>query len=357
MIQKTFFYGVVLLWMTMFFMSCKKDKSPGDFASKYKYPIPKVQLTSNAIVGAIYANHSATEWGRVHSDTSLLGKPYNPISDAAIFPRQFAWANEAGVDFLMMRWNSGTTDNSLLSSFGARHNGENVKMVIAYNTAHLSATNTSPLRGTKLQNMLNEFKTLYDSYISKNYYYKLNNRPVIVISPLNLPSNAINSIDYKYVVDTLRIELGKLGINPFIIGEFTTGWTAPSNYLQEQLAAMDAIFLSAWNTSDFDRWWSFYSFADLSYANWKTSLEQSGTEYIPCIFPGFNEPNAPTQRIIEKTESNYVDYCNVAKRNMSASQIVMINSWNDFAKGTAIEPSVKHNKLFLEITKREFKVK
>lgn len=334
---------------------CKKSNDPGDFASKYKYPIPAVKLTQSANVGAYYYNPSTSDWNKVHSDTSLLGKPYNVLTNATIMPQQLSWADEGGVDYLIFKWN-GSADNSLLSTFASARTGQNVKMVIGYNTAHLSATNASPLRGTKLQTMLNEFKTLVQSHISKDYYYKINNRPVILLSPLNLSSSTLTSIDYKYVTDTLRVELRKQGVEPFIIGELTTGWAAPVNYDQSALAAMDAVVLTTWNTADYDRWWAFYSFVDLSYQNWKNSLEAMGVEYAPCIFPGYNEPSSASQRTIEKTEANYVDYCNVAKRSMGANRMVIINSWNDFSKGTALEPSKKQGNSLLQITKREFKV-
>lgn len=338
-------------------VACSKEEEVPDIASKYKYPIPAVQLTANANVGAYYLNYSTTDWAKVQPDTSLLGKPYNVLTDATIMPKQLTWADEGGVDYFIMKWNASTTDNSLLSTFVSARTNQNVKMVIGYNTAHLSATNASPLTGAKLVNMLNEFKTLVQNHISKDYYFKIGNRPVILLTPLNLSSSALTSIDYKYVTDTLRIELKKQGVDPFIIGEITAGWTAPANFNSSVLAAMDAVVLTTWNTPDYDRWWAFYSYNDLSWQNWKTTLEGMNVEYAPCIFPGYNEPSAPTQRIIDRTEANYVDYCNVAKRNMGKNQLVMINSWNDFSRGTHLEPSLKYNKQFLTITKREFKVR
>lgn len=338
------------------FAGCKKKDTTEDFASKWKYEIPAVKLTSNAIVGAYYSYYATTDWAKPQPDTSLLGKPYNSLTDLTIFPKQLGWADEAGVDYLILKWNAAANDNSLLNIFASARTTQKVKMVIDYNTAHLSATNAAPLIGTKLQTMINDFKTLVQNHISKDYYFKIGNQPVILMTPLNLSSSALTSIDHKFVVDTLRIELKKLGIDPFFIGELTTGWAAPVNYNQNALGAMDAIVLTTWNTADYDRWWSFYSYSDLSYKNWKTSLEAINVEFAPCIFPGYNEPNAPTQRIIDRTEANYVDYCNVAKRNMGKNQLIIINSWNDFSRGTALEPSLKYNKKFLEITKKEFKV-
>lgn len=337
-------------------VSCKKNNEPEDFASKFKYPIPAVKLATSANVGAYYFNYTSSDWSKKQADTSLLGKPYNALTDPSILPQQMTWADEGGVDYLILKWNASSTDNSLLNAFASARTTQKVKMVIDYNTAHLSATNASPLKGTKLQTMLNDFKTLVQNHISKDYYFKIGNRPVILLTPLNLSSSASNSIDYKYVTDTLRVELKKLGVDPFFIGELTTGWAAPANYDAQALSAMDGIVLTTWNTPDYDRWWAFYSYSDLNYQNWKTTLEKMNVEYVPCIFPGFEDPNSTTQRTIERTEANYVDYCNVAKRAMGKNQLVIINSWNDFMKGTALEPANEYNKTFLQITKREFKV-
>ena len=122
------------------------------------------------------------------------------------------------------------------------------------------------------------------------------------------------------------------------------------------LKVMDAIVITTWNTSDYDRWWAFYSFVDLSYQNWKTTLEKMGVEFVPCIFPGFEDPSSSSQRAIARTEANYIDYTNVAKRSMGEHQLVIVNSWNDFMKGTSLEPATEYGAKYLELTKKAFKV-
>lgn len=336
--------------------ACKKTETQLPDASKYKYPIPAVKMTVNASVGAYYLNYISTDWSKAHSDTSLLGKPYNAVSDASIFPKQLTWADEAGVDYLIFKWNASATDNSLLNAFSSRRTNQKVKMAIAFNTAHLNATNAAPLTGAKLQTMVNEFKSLLQQHISKDYYYKIGDRPVVLISPLNLSSSALTSIDHTTVMLTLRTELTALGVNPFFIGELATGWAAPANFNQDALRSMDAIVLSNWNTADYDRWWAFHSFVDLNWKNWKTTLDSYNVDFVPCIFPGYNEPSAATQRVFERTEANYVDFANVAKGTLGKNNMVIINSWNDFSKGTALEPTKKFNKQYLELTKRELKL-
>ncbi|MDT3400997.1 glycoside hydrolase family 99-like domain-containing protein [Mucilaginibacter terrae] len=345
----------ILIICSIGFFSCKKDDNLID-KDKYIYDIPAVKLTTDARVGAYYLNYVAADWAKVHSDTSLLGKPYNAVTDAAIFPQQLNWADEGGVDYLIFKWNAAATDNSLLNAFASRRTNQKVKMVIDFNTAHLSATNVSPLSGAKLQTMISELKTLVTQHISKDYYYKIDNRPVIMLTPLNLSATTLTSIDFKSVMASLRNEFAAIGLNPYFIGELTTGWASPANFDQAALASMDALVLTTWNTPDFDRWWGFNSYLDLNWKNWTSNLTNINVEFIPCIFPGYNEPSATTQRVFDRSEANYLNYTNVAKGNMGKNSMIIINSWNDFAKGNSLEPSKKFNKQYLNLTKNAFKV-
>ncbi|KQM75254.1 hypothetical protein ASE74_20765 [Pedobacter sp. Leaf216] len=346
---------IILVLIAIAGFSCKKDDNLIG-KTDYIYDIPPIKLTSDAELGAYYLNYVAADWAKVHSDTSLLGKPYNALTDPAIFPQQLSWADEGGIDYFIFKWNAAAADNSLLSTFASRRSSQKVKMVIDFNMAHLNATNAAPLTGAKLQTMINEFKTLVSQYISKDYYFKIGDQPVVLISPINLSATTLTSIDYKAVMLSLRSELKLLGVNPYFIGELTTGWVAPSNFDQTALASMDALVLTSWNTPDFDRWWGFNSYLDLNWQNWKKSLEQMNVDFVPCIFPGYNEPAATTQRVFDRSETSYVNYTNVAKKNMGKNRLIIINSWNDFSKGNALEPSKKFNKQYLGLTKREFKV-
>lgn len=269
--------------------------------------------------------------------------------------QHISWAAEGDIDFFVFKWD-GVSDNDILTAFRSQATNDNVKMVIEYNTAHLGATNASPLTGAKLQTMINELKTLTDEHLKNAYYYKTENNPLIVISPLNLASSALTSIDYKKVTDTLRTEMIKWGVEPYIIGQLTTGWVAPINYDKDMLTAMDAIVLNNWTTNDYDRAYGFFSYADLNYQNWKNSLEADSLDFVPCISPGFNNPEVPAAYVINRTAEHYIAYCNIAKKSMGARRLVLINSWNDFQKGTTIEPATDYNTEYLTITKAEFKV-
>lgn len=331
---------------------CKKENKylPPDF----NYKIPQVNITENVNVGAYYYNHTATNWGKI-SDTSTLGQYVS--TDAATMKQETEWADQAGVDFFVFNWN-GAADNTLLNAFVNGRSG-NVKMVINYNTNHIKATNASPLTGTKLTTMINELKTLASSYLANDYYYKLNGKPVILVTPLNLSSSAAASIDYTTVIPAVKSALSSAGVELYVMGEITSGWLPPQRY-GTAIKAMDAVTLSDWSTDVYDRAVMMAPFLDMNWKNWTDSTSAWKVDYVPNIFPGYNDKaSSPTSKKynIDRSADLYTDFANVAKRNMSDKRLVLINSWNNFQPATEIEPSVEHGNTYLELTKKQFKVK
>jgi hypothetical protein len=349
--MKRFIY---CLFLTIVFAACKKNDYTID-ASKYIFPIKQVDLTEDARVGAYYSVYKSTDWAIVSPYTPVLGK-YDATT-ASVMQQHIKWADTAGVNFFVFKWNT-VTDNTILTNFKTQAASSDVQMVIDYNTAHLSATNASPLIGAKLTTFINDWKTLIASYIlNQTGYYKIDNRPVVMLSPMNLSASTLTSINYKLIADSLRSVMNGFGLKPYIIGELTTGWAAPVNYPDSVLKAMDGIVLSTWSTTDYDRMYAFYSYSDLNYQNWKTILEGWNVDYVPCIFPGWNHPATATEYVIPRSDSNYVSYCNVAKRSMGKNRLILINSWNDFQRGNTLEPAVEYGTHYLQLTKRELKKK
>jgi hypothetical protein len=329
--------------------SCKKQDQhlPPDF----NYKIPEVSISEDVHVGAYYYNQKSSTWSKV-SDTSPLGE-YTSID---VMAQERENADKAGVDFFVFNWN-GVADDGLLQSF-IDGRTENVKMVINFNTNHLKATNSSPLAGTKLTTMLDEFANLASSYFGKDFYYTVDGKPLVLITPINLPSNAAASIDYTTVVPALRDKMSSLGVDLFLTGEITSGWLPPQRY-SDALQAMDAVTLSDWSTDVYDRAVMMAPFMDINWKNWTDSTSKWDVSFIPNIFPGFDDKvgSASSKKYnIDRTPQLYIDFTNVAKRNMGKERLVLINSWNNFKLATEIAPSVEYGDTYLELTRKQFKV-
>ncbi|ADY54076.1 hypothetical protein Pedsa_3546 [Pseudopedobacter saltans DSM 12145] len=332
--------------------SCKKENQylPPDF----NYEIEPVVITEDVITGAYYSNYTASDWAKKYTYAPALGE-YSAL-DASIMEQHRKWADDARLDFFVFTWN-GTSGNAQLNSFINGRNSK-VKMVINYSTAHLSVSNTSPLTGAKLTTMINEFKSLANTHFNQDYYYKINGQPVVGISPLNLSSSAANSIDYGTVIPALKAAMKEVGVDLYIIGEITSGWLPPQRY-KPAVKSMDAVVLKDWSTDVYDRFVFFPSFSDMNWKNWTDSTKVWNVDFVPCIFPGYNDKvMTPTSKKYDLNPdvAFYSKYSNVAKRNLGAKRIVLINSWNNFQTGTAIEPTKENGLVFLETTRKEFKV-
>lgn len=335
-------------------VACKKsnDHLPPDF----NYEIPAVAITENVTVGAYYYNYSTADWAKKYSDVPELGE-YSALN-AATMEQHRKWADQGGIDFFIFNWNGNGPGNPLLNSFVQNRNNQ-VKMVINYNTAHLSATNASPLTGTKLNTMITELKTLAASHFNNDYYYKLEGKPVILITPLNLSTNAAASINFATVIPAVKDALKATGIELYVIGEITSGWLPPARFAPA-IRAMDGIDLNNWATDVYDRASFFPSFSDMNWKNWSDSTTSWNIDFVPCIFPGYNDKaSAPASKIYDlpRSEKFYTDYCNVAKRNMSRKRLVLVNSWNNFQVSTALEPAQSYGSTYLDITRQQFKTK
>lgn len=334
-------------------VACKKQQP--DLPPDFNYKIQPIAITSNVNVGAYYSNYAAADWAKKYTNTPLQGE-YNSLT-ASVMQQQRLWADSAGVDFFIFNWNGTSAGNPLLSSFITGRTSK-VTMVINYNTAHLSVTNASPLTGAKLTTMISELKTLAAAHFNNDYYFKVDGRPVILITPLNLSTTNAASIDYTTVIPALKQAMTAIGVNLYVIGEITSGWLPPARYAAAT-RMMDGVDLSNWATNVYDRSVFMPSYTDLNWKNWRDSTSAWKNDFVPCIFPGYNDKvmtPASTNITINRSAEFYTDMCNVAKGNMGSKRIVLVNSWNNFQLGTTIEPAKEYGSTYLNITKSQFKI-
>lgn len=358
--------GILLGFITLFVVSCDNDDHLAPDKSKYVYDIPQTDLPTDAVVGAYYTNiTSSSSWlksgKKIYTGTPLLGEYLSTTS--GVLQQQLAWADEAALDFMIFNWDAASADNTLIANFKAERKAANanVRMIINYNTKHLKVTNDKPLQEKEnMAKMLNDFTSILVPLFSEDAYYKLNGRPIVLITPSNLSSSALKSIDYSLVIPALKKAVSALGYDLYLIGEFTTGWVAPVNYEKHQIASFDGVTVNDWSTNMYDRYYAFFSFLDLNWANWKSTIAQWNTDFIPCIFPSYNDRvnSASSYKYTfgqDGQASDYINLCNVAKRNIGSDNIVLVNSWNNYQKGTNLEPSAENQSEFLKVTRSQFK--
>lgn len=346
---------IIFYFLTLIILVSSCSKTEDYLPTNFNYEIKPVEITEDVDLGAYYYNYSDIDWAKNYTNTPVLGE-YNSL-DQGVMEQQQVWAKEGGIDFFIFNWNGTQEDEELLNSFKSWGSND-VKMVVNYNTAHLGLSNESPLIDGKLTLMLDEFKDMALHYFSQDFYYRTNGRPVVLFSPINLSASRSESIDFNVVIPALREAMNEIGIDLYILGEITSGWLPPQRY-SEAIQTLDAISLKDWSTNNYDRSVFFPSYVDQNWQNWTDSTTVWGVDFTPVIFSGFDDkaldPDSPLYNLGGNPQF-YVDLCHVAKRNMSESRMVLINSWNNFQFGNTIEPTEEYGTGYLEITKDQFKV-
>ena len=352
-------------------ISCEKDLYlPPD----WNYDIPDTPVTADIHLGALYHNYTDVTWKSEHY-TPVLNQvvedgtvtdeiPYTS-TQVGVLTQQCEWAARAGIEFFVFPYNASQEDNNLLDNYEIYYDqgGISVDVAVNYSFSHLGLTELGG-SGAGFDSVVADFKALYGTLFSKPWYYRLpDGRPVIIISGMNN-----DAYDYSMFVPAFREAMKEYTselqasdssipdniLDFYLIGENTANWPAPQT--NERAAKyLDANYTGKWYPqSRYERWSCFYPFTDMAWENWRNYAAGWGNDFIPCIYPEFYITENGT-RSIERSEENYTDFCNVAKRNLGSQNIVLINSWNDYTNETALEPTVEYGEKYMEITYNQFK--
>ena len=356
-----------------FVIGCSKDDEY--LPPEWNYDIPHTELMTQTQLGAIYHNKVDINWTSAQGYTPVLNLveedgevidilPYTSTQDG-ILSQQFEMAAKAGIDFFIFNWNAGEADRGLISAYEFyRTEQTTVKIAINYNFGHLHLTSLTG-EGLDFDKTVEDFKSLYTELFSKEWYYRMpDGRPVIIVSGNNsdiiawsefLPAFRTAMSEFTASLQETDPEVADNCMDFYIIGENTTNWVAPQ--VNEATAScLDGNYVKNWYpTKYYERWYCFYPFTDMAWANWKSYTTKWGNDFIPCIFPEYYTVEKGS-RSIERSAENFINFCNVAKRNIGSQNIIIINSWNDFTNDTALEPTSEYGELYLRIVKGNLKI-
>ena len=357
--MKHIIFGLVSVALAL--TACDKNEYGAPDKDKYIYDIPQTSLSSDALTGAYYYNYTTAVDAAKSPEKPMLR--YYTTTEY-VMKQHIAWADKAGLDFFIFAYNGSDTDKAAMDMFTSARtsSGGNVKYVIRYDTGHLNVTNDNPLESEeKYKLFITDFVDVLADMMLSDSYYTIDGRPVMLITPANLSSSALLSIDFNEVMRQFRSDFSSFyGVEPYIIGEMGTGWVAPVNYSDHQVYSFDALTLSDWKTRSYDIFYGYFSFLDINMNNWKTTLAKRGVDFVPCIFPSYNDRvNSPDSYYYTFSEDgdpgDYINFCNVAKRNIGSRNMVFLNSWNGWSNGTNLEPSDLKGERFLEVTRSQFR--
>lgn len=347
-------------------VSCSDDNDCLVEKDKYVYDIPQTHV-DDAVIGAYYTNitSASSMWTKGHSGTSVLGEYLS--TDPEVIKQQLKWCDEAGVNFLIFTADEFTKSIPvLINNFISARNeiGADVGFVIDYNVSHLKCSATATLTSDdKMAALISDFTDYLAQFMAMDSYYRLpDGSPVVLMTKINQSTDLWPAFNFAQALPPLREAMAQAGEeNMYIIGEVTTGWCVPTNYDDYIWSGFDGVTPYDWSTNMYDRNLYFHSFMDVNWQRWNEIFAPYGIDFVPCIHPSYNDRANSTSSYKyifgqDGDTGHFINSCNVAKRNVGSQKVILINSWNNFLKGWAMEPTEENHGNFIKECYQQFRV-
>jgi hypothetical protein len=349
---------ILLLIILMISFSCTEDNIAIE-DSFLNYDIPIVSVTSDYIVGAQYSRFIRRS---TVPEEPTIGV-YNPnVSDPAVYEEHVKQAQIAGIDFFIFQFrsannqNQNNQDTTFINELQAAPNAGDVNFALSYNFGNMGLNNNNRIESKGLvQRFIDDFK-LMTPFFDQTNYMKVDGKNVVYL----LNSHNLHSDDNAALYQQMRAELTDLGVELYLIG-MQNEWTPTLRYDFRFVNGVDAVThatYAAVNKNLYDRIINFHKFMDQAWLYHKETFEKYNIEYIPTISPSINLKiinGGSNINVFDKDAPWFRANCNVARRAAGTNRIVLVDSFNDWNRGTQLESATSYGEQYLQILREEFK--
>ncbi len=341
------------------FFSCTEDDIVTGEGGLLDYTIPIEPVVSDYTVGAQY-----TTFGRRNTvpEEPSIGIYNGNIGDPAVYEEHVKQAQTAGIDFFIFNFRSANNqaqndqDVTFINGLQSATNAQDIKFALSYNFGNMGLNNNSRIEARGLvQRFIDDFKLMIP-YFNQPNYMKVDGKNVVYL----LNSHNLHSDDNAALYQQMRAELSGLGVELYLIG-MQNDWSPTLRFDFRFVNGVDAVTHNTYatiNRNFYDRLEQFHKLVDLAFQYHKETWLDYNIEYIPTISPSINisiiNPGS-NLFVIDKKENWFRDFCNVARRASGTNKIILIDSFNDWNRGTQIESANTYSDQYLNIVKEEFK--
>lgn len=349
---------ILLLIILIISFSCTED----DIAVEdnfLNYDIPIVPITSNYTVGAQYSRFIRRS---TVPEEPTIGVYNANVSDPVVYEEHVKQAQTAGIDFFIFQFrsannqNQNNQDTAFINELQAAPNAADVNFALSYNFGNMGLNNNNRIESKGLvQRFIDDFKLMIPFFDQTNYM-KVDGKNVVYL----LNSHNLHSDDNAALYQQMRVELSDLGVELYLIG-MQNEWTPTLRYDFRFVNGVDAVThttYAAVNINFYDRIINFHKFMDQAWLYHKETFEKYNIEYIPTISPSINLKivnGGSNIQVYDKDESWFRANCNVARRAAGTNRIILVDSFNDWNRGTQLESATSYGEQYLQILREEFK--
>ena len=367
--MRTLFLSALFI-LSVLSNSCRKSNAgPSVDDNILNYKIEEVAVTEDYVVGSFYTNFA--NFNANIPLTPVVGKYGMPngVIDPAVMTQQITDAGKAKLDYFVFSFRSANLDNvnfkfdsTVIQSFLNVNGSTNMKFALSYtwDAGKYGLTTATPLEGnaTKLAQFLDDVQRLSNLFANSNYM-KVGGKILLFIRN----AQVLYSNDNISIYTTLRSQLSAKGFQAYIVG-MQDAWTPPARYPFRFKGCVDAIYHDSYSkVTSWDRYYLLPQAMDQAWLYSKQYFSDNyAVDYVPNISPAFNPKiNNPTTTnpVFPRSDSGvalFKQLCNVAKKNASTTtRLILIDSFNDWANGTELEPATTYGDSYLTMVKSEFK--
>ena len=348
------------LFLLAAFFSCTEDAVVTDDDNILNYEVPFEPIISDYLVGAQYTRF--VRRNNVPEEPSI-GIYNGNVADPLVYEQHVNQANTAGIDFFIFQFRSANNSNAnnqdatFINDLQTASNSQDLNFALSYNFGNMGLNNNNRIEDRGLvQRFVDDFKLMIPFFDQPNYM-KINGKNVVyMFNSFNLHSN-----DNAALYQLMRDELSAMGVELYLIG-MQPQWTPTLRFDFRFVNGIDAVTHTPYaiiNQNDYDRYTFFHRIVNLAWEYHKETWLNYNIEYIPTIAPSVNlkliNSGSPTY-VIDKNEEWFRAHCNVARRAVGSNRIVLLDSFNDWNRGTQVESADTYADEFLNILREEFKV-
>ena len=353
------FKNIIAIFLISLSFSCTEDNIETGEGGLLNYTIPNEPVSSDYTVGAQYSS-----FGRRNSvpEEPSIGIYNGNVGNPVVYEEHVKQAQTGGIDFFIFRFRSANnqTQNSqdvnFINGLQSATNAQDVNFALSYNFGSMGLNNNNRIESRGLvQQFIDDFKLMIPFFNQSNYM-KIDGKNVVYL----LNSHNLHSDDNAALYQQMRTELSNIGVELYLIG-MQNDWSPTLRFDFRFIDGVDAVTHNTYatiNNNFYDRIINFHKFVDVAWQYHKETWLDYNIEYIPTISPSINlkiiNPGSNVH-VYDKDETWFRDFRNLARRASGANKIILIDSFNDWNRGTQLESSDTYGDTFLTIVKEEFK--
>ncbi|MFC1756406.1 glycoside hydrolase family 99-like domain-containing protein [Patescibacteria group bacterium] len=306
----------------------------------------KTEISNETKIGAFYYPwYDENKWKVGYNGNPDLG--LYDSRDQDVISNHVQQLESANIDFILVSWWGPGSQTDITLKEHILQNQE-IKYAIVfepYNGAFKTISETDFhidfSDEENKQALFDSMDYLAGTYFSDDRYQKINDKPIIYFWV------AFNYLSFEDTFGELRKRLKSKGFDAYMIGDIQKTEIETDDF-RSYMKHFDAVSsynmfssIKGANSNLIER-------ADYEYARWKKAANDSGADFIPVVFPGYDDRIVRRgNEVLDRSPERFREMLKVAEKYKE--NMILITSFNEWHENTQIEADREEGRIYLDI--------